>query len=165
MHIDQDFYDRIVALTEAHADVDLPLDQYLRSLLNVLESHAQGTKFERAEFLDMLAQAFDCPPYDFDQEWLAIDNSDRSPAGYEDVERTLKRQVTCLRSFSDEQVATAQIYLDSGECWNNFSVRSYLECAAAGALANSPAKPRSTALPLLTWTDIRLFLWLGQSYE
>lgn len=165
MQIDQEFFKRIMAMTKELADVDIPLEHYLRSLLSALKPHAQRMRLERAEFLSILAQAFDCPPRDFEQEWLLIEDNVHSPATYEDVEMLLKRQAACLRNFPDDEVATGQIYLDNGECWNNFSVSMYLECAAAGARDNSRMRSRPAKVPLLSWADIRAFFWFGQSYE
>jgi hypothetical protein len=165
MQLDKEFYNRTVALTDQNSDGEPPLEKYLRSLLGIFQRMAERTSFDENEFFGILAAAYKSPPQDFDQEWSMIEESDGSPASYDEVAKTLKRQIAQLRSFRPEELATAQIYLENGECWNNFTVNTYLECAAAGVDDNISAGNRPDVTQSINWDDIRFFLLLGQSYE
>ena len=143
------------------------LDEYLRALWGLLVS--QQDKEPTWQLLAQLfRRAFIEPAYEFDHNWLQYTDPDTefyqtTRSEFDVLKQMLLYQIADLHRMRASgnfdlpgYILSGGISSPTGHIWYNFSPEDFL------ASANSGIQFRADHC---TWSDLALFLWLGQIYE
>ncbi|HJP80499.1 MAG TPA: hypothetical protein VJ914_39880 [Pseudonocardiaceae bacterium] len=186
-------YQRIL---DATRDVSRSLEEYLRALWRLGSGQKASATVPAALFGDLVIQAIRAPAPPFDDTWRSTDfDLGATGSEFDAWERVILSQIADLRDFAEgpEQqfpelgVDVPRRPADGNRAnplrWYNHSVRSYLECAMAGAFGGwdlgdgvrkslpdpagqfHPEPPEAILLPPLSWAEMTEFLICGQTYE
>jgi hypothetical protein len=169
------------------------LDDYLRSLLSLVEEHhAQPVTYSL--LASLLRDAFDAPPVQFDASWLAYAYPplDQEPAltPLERLRRMLRYQIADWHRMRESGILENEyryfgIDSPTGNRWYNFSPEEFLECGTAGmgfdrtedmsedeyVVLHGGIDLKGRELPESgkeippSWDIVTDLLWMGQIYE
>jgi hypothetical protein len=189
----RDAYQEVLHATE---DVDRPLEEYLRALWQLGRAEQARESLPADVVVGMLIEAVSAPAPPFDDSWRTADlGVGEGMSEFQVWELVILSQIADLRDFAEgppqyypELGVDAPRREDGGRraCgvrWYNHAVRSYLECAMAGALGGwdeedgirkpvpgpsvqlYPEPEGVFALPPLSWREMTDLLVCGQEYE
>ena len=139
LHTNRDLYLAIGTLTHEHRSDGRSLEQYLLALLCAAEPFANAETLPLNDFYNLIAQAFEIEPYEFDEVWrhqyaeLPYKSDDFS--GWR---ATVIRQIVDLREMEESGILANEyryfgVDAPRGLRWYNFDPVGYLECAMAGS--------------------------------
>jgi hypothetical protein len=194
--------DVYLAINELRADASQrTLEEYLRALFGLCRPLGGVDSLSAEQFVTLLADALRVEPVTCELASAAFKSGGPAdPGSYRAFERTLLRQIVDLREMSDAGILSRdfiELGVDAprGGRWFNFTVASYLECAAAGCLGGwepgdatgrsfvpgqvvvqdaagelTSVDPQNVPrevqdLERVTWERFEEFLFCGQMYE
>ncbi len=190
----QEFRSAVLAITDKQEGENIDsVENHLLSLWAVIK------KYEKYEpsyslFANILAEAFETQPCQFDEQWLSYENdifwvyqndsfaikeyrndewivTENNVNDFEILKHVIFFQIADLHRMNSRQLNDPYRYLGidspTGNRWYNFDVVTYWECATAGmeACLDMPDHPRKKSFDICTWATLAKLLQLGRSYE
>lgn len=169
-----DFRRFVKSLVETEADsFKGSLEKYLRSLWGLIQKH-KDSSVSYGVLGQLLAEGFTAQPVPFDDNWLRYDappeelrarDLKQVKDDYDFVRKMILYQIADLHQMKsagllDKSPQELYFGIDSptGYRWYNFHPASYLDCASQSLMSDSEHTE-------CNWSDLAIFLWLGQIYE
>src|ERR1051326_3867176 len=135
----RDLYVAIGELVGRHREKCPALEEYLRSLWNLVCGHRTHTSLPVSKFFKLLSEAFLTAPTPFDESWAQHYADDYSHFdGFRGWEARITRQLVDLHEMDacgtlSNKLRYFGINSPRGERWFNFDPCTFLECAVAGS--------------------------------
>jgi len=186
------FRDAVLVMLDQYSGKHIgSLEEYLRSLWQIFDKY-QSEMPSYTLFLQMLEEAFQAEPAEFDPQWLQYDKPldwcfcdgvyvlnvyrkgeivivKRDVHPLRILKHTVLFQVADLYKMRDNQLKEEGIYFGiqspTNNRWYNFDVFTYLECGTRGTMGVDGDKRREYEFTSCDWTKLADVLEMGRLYE